>query len=103
MSSAMDLLTSVSDYDSKPYLGFSQLAHGNHEIVCFRFVKNNFYKTVPGKPGLKRTLLVELKDQVLFLPEYFAVKFDDDDDKVEALNSDGIKKFLYFGGNRPNK
>lgn len=47
---------------------------------------------------LKRILLVELKDEVLFLPQYFAEKFDDDDSKVDVLNNDGIKKFMYFGG-----
>lgn len=46
---------------------------------------------------------MELKDQVFFLPEYFAYKFNDDDKKVAELNQDGKKKFMYFGGARPNK
>lgn len=46
---------------------------------------------------------MELADQVLFLPEYFARKFEDDDDKIAELNSNGIKKYMYFGGKRQNR
>lgn len=54
-----------------------------------------------AKNKLKRVLLVELRDEVLFLPEYFAIPFNDDDAKIDELNNDGIKKYLYFGGKRP--
>lgn len=55
--------------------------------------------------SLARILLVELKDQVLFLPEYFAYNFQggDADDKILAMNNDGVTKYLYFGGEGPNK
>lgn len=102
----MDLLTSASrpkpkntEYEEgKPYYGFSKLSKGHHEVYKFRLVKNKMYKANAEKPMLKRILLVELKDEVLFLPQYFAEKFDDDDSKVDVLNNDGIKKFMYFGG-----
>lgn len=104
MSSAFDLLKSFGD--SKPYNGFTKLKIGNYEILNFRLVNNKMYKE--KKEGeennfLKRILMVELKDQVLFLPQYFARQFDDDDKKVAELNNDGVKKFLFFGGARPNR
>lgn len=101
--SAMDLLSGPVDTESKPYFGFSRLAIGYHEIIKFRFVMNKMYRADAEKPGLKRTILVELADQVLFLPEYFARKFEDDDDKITELNSDGIKKYMFFGGKRQNR
>lgn len=55
----------------KPYKGFSQLAIGNHEISRFKLVKNKMYNS-SNPASLPRIILVELKDQVLFLPEYFA-------------------------------
>lgn len=102
MSSAFKILSSIGS-TSKPYHGFSKLNHGYYEIEKFRFVKNKLYKPNVENPRLKRVLLVELKEEVLFLPEYFAANFNDDDAKVEELNTDGIKKYLYFGGKRPNK
>lgn len=105
MSSAFDLLKSIGD--GKPYNGFAKLKIGNYEILNFRLVNNKMYKE--KKEGeeknniLKRILMVELKDQVLFLPQYFARQFNDDDEKIDELNNDGIKKFLFFGGARPNR
>lgn len=99
--SALNLLRSCG-YQSKPYIGFAKLSHGNHEIKRFRFVTNKLYNPESVK-SLKPILLVELADQVLFLPEYFAVNLNNDDKKVYELNSDGVKKFLYFGGARPNR
>lgn len=103
MSSALDLLSSIGG-SSKEYNGFSKLDTGYHEIELFRLVKNKMYNENNEdhvKNRLKRVLLVELKDEILFLPEYFAVGLNDDDAKVEELNNDGIKKYLYFGGKRP--
>lgn len=96
----MDLLLSAKpkSEERKPYYGFKQLREGHYEVVKFRLVKNKMYKANAEKPMLKRILLVELKDQVLFLPQYFAEKFNDDDSKVDELNNDGVKKFMYFGG-----
>lgn len=99
MSSALNLLRSFGT-DSKPYIGFTRLPHGYHEIERFRLVPNKMYNK-KKENSLEEVLLVELKDQVLFLPSYFAVSFQDNHERVEELNSDGIKKFLFFGGKRP--
>lgn len=100
MSSAFQLISSIGGA-SKPYHGFANLNVGYYEIEKFRLVKNKLYNPNVENPRLKRVLLVELKEEVLFLPEYFAVNFNDDDAKVEELNNDGIKKYLYFNGKRP--
>lgn len=99
--SALSILKSRGFKDSKPYRGFASLAIGNYPITKFRWVKNKNYNE-KREGSLKRVLLVELEDQVLFLPEYFARGFDDDDKKVKELNTDGVKKFLHFGGKRSN-
>lgn len=101
MSSAFNLISSIGS-SSKSYNGFANLLPGYYEIERFRFVKNKLYKPNVEKPRLKRVLLVELKEEVLFLPEYFAADFNDDDAKVQELNDDGIKKYLYFNGKRPH-
>lgn len=62
---------------AKPYKGFAKLAIGNYEIEKFRLVKNKFAANDPTAP--KKTVLVELADQVLFLPAYFSTNFNDDD------------------------
>lgn len=81
---------------SKPYYGFGKLSIGYYEIESFRLVRNKF-----KNDGLRgKTILVELKNQVIFLPEYFMEEFSEDD--VLELNRDGQKKFLYFGGRREN-
>lgn len=103
MSSAFSLLSGFNS--SKPYSGFKNLAIGYYEIESFRFVKNKMYNENNEEhvaKKLKRVLLVELKEEVLFLPEYFAVPFNDDDSKIDELNNDGVKKYLYFGGQRPS-
>lgn len=52
-------------------------------------------------PQLKRVVLVELKEEVLFLPEHFAINFQKENEKLlDSLNQDGVKKYLYFGGKR---
>lgn len=100
MSSAFGLLSSIGA-TSKPYYGFRNLDHGYYKIEKFRFVKNKLFNPNEEKLKLKRILLVELKAEVLFLPEYFAVNLNDDDAKIDELNNDGISKYLYFGGQRP--
>lgn len=78
---------------NKPYLGFAKLANGFHKIFSFSLTKNKF-----GKKG-EKSILVELDDQVLFLPKHFNSKIDGED--VKELNEDiGKNKniYLYFGG-----
>lgn len=101
MSSAMDILIGATE--SKPYYGFSNLKIGHHEVVKFRLVRNKQYKSDAEKPSSPQTLLVELVDQVLFLPEYFLRQFGDNAEKVDELNNDGVRKFMFFGGRRENR
>lgn len=113
MSSALNLLRSYGQTepkptnnkpDLKPYIGFSKLKQGHYKIEKFRLVANKCYNEKVEK-SMKRVLLIELKDQVLFLPGYFAEKFqgENDDQKVNLLNEDGVKKYIFFGGKRANK
>lgn len=80
---------------NKPYHGFAKLAIGYHEIRCFRSVKNKF-----GKKGTSgKSILVELADQILFLPQYFWQKLNEND--LQELNTsieEGEYIYLYFGG-----
>lgn len=99
-TSAFTILQKVGH--SKPYLGFKKLRIGNHEIERFKVVNNKQYHE--GAPeSSKKALMVELEDQVLFLPQYFFEQLQYDEQKVEELNNDGIRKYLYFGGERDNK
>lgn len=86
--------------EPKPYYGFTNLEIGNYEIFDFKFVKNRFAVNDPNVPP--RIVLVELADQVLFLPTYITIKFDDDDTLLEAINNDGIRRFLCFKGKGPS-
>lgn len=88
-----------NQFEQKPYKGFKNLAVGNYEIKRFRLVKNKFLKE---EDSPKRVLLVELEDQILYLPAYFAVNFEDDDRKVDAVNKDGVRRFLCFKGANAN-
>lgn len=83
---------------SKPYNGFTKLAKGYHQIVQFKSVKNKFGK----KSEYKKSIIVELEDQVLFLPGYFWQKINEDD--IAALNiaiSECQMMYLFFGGKQP--
>lgn len=80
--------------ENKPYYGFTKLSIGFHRIALFRVVKNKFEK----KEDVK-SILVELEDQVIFLPQYFREKISDSD--VCELNSCINKNkdiYLHFGG-----
>lgn len=78
---------------NKAYLGFTKLSIGYHKIISFRSTKNKF-----GKKG-EKSILVELDDQVLFLPQHFNMKINEDD--IRELNSSIEKNnsvYLHFGG-----
>lgn len=100
MSGALQLLKNAGA-GHKPYKGFSQLAVGNHQIFSFKLVPNKLYSK--DKKTTKKTLIVELNEEIIFLPDYFAASINEDERKVNELNTDGIRKYLYFGGARPNK
>lgn len=82
---------------SKPYHGFAQLTIGYHEIVRFRLVKNKFVKK-DASESEKKSILLELNDEIVFLPQYFKEILTDDD--IISLNSGGENMYLYFGGRR---
>lgn len=80
----------------KPYRGFTKLPVGNHQILRFRTVKNKFGKKVGST---SKSILIELEDQVLFLPQYFWQKINEKDmDDLNALIESGEEIHLYFGG-----
>lgn len=69
------------------------LPNGFHKIFSFSLTKNKF-----GKKG-EKSILIELDDQVLFLPQHFNSKIDEED--IKELNVDIGKKeniYLHFGG-----
>lgn len=81
---------------SKVYLGFAKLSLGYHQILAFRTVKNKFGKKSDGSA---KSILIELEDQVLFLPQHFSQKLNDND--LSELNSSIEKNecvYVYFGG-----
>lgn len=81
---------------NKPYHGFNKLPIGYHEICCFRAVKNKFGKKGEGS---SKTILVELDDQVVFLPQYFWQKINEKDiSDLNELIVTGEHIYLFFGG-----
>lgn len=81
---------------NKPYLGFARRAPGYYSIISFRSVKNKFGKK---SDSTSRSVLIELEDQVLFLPQHFSQRIADDD--IRELNTTIEKKdgvYIYFGG-----
>lgn len=86
--------------DTKPYHGFKTLEIGYHKVFGFRFVKNKYEKKDENGEHSK-TILVELKDQIVFLPRYFMDYLKEKD--IAELNSNCIDDenvFLYFGGQK---
>lgn len=82
----------------KPYNGFAKLTNGYRSIEKFRAVKNRFgKKSEDGDPG--QTILVELKDQVVFLPQYWCEKISPSDmEEMNKMIQDKQEVYLYFGG-----
>lgn len=93
----MDVLQKLEKIQpNKPYKGFKQLNIGYHLVESFRIVKNKFFKKGEGS---KKSILVELKEEVLFLPQYFLQRLSEDD--IRNLNEhidEGENIYLYFGG-----
>lgn len=81
---------------NKPYLGFNKLSIGYHQICCFRSVKNKFGKKGEGSA---KSILLELDDQVVFLPQYFWQKINEKDMcDLNTLIETGENIYLHFGG-----
>lgn len=93
----MDVLKRLQEVKpNKPYNGFAKLCMGFHLITNFRFVKNKFGKKSDGS---NKSILVELKDEVLFLPQYFCQNLSTED--IQELNSSiesNKNVYLYFEG-----
>lgn len=89
----MNALKKLSEISCKPYLGFKKLKEGFHEIQQFRTVKTKFVKKG------EKSILVELKEQVLFLPQYFRSTLTDEDlQELNARIENKEKVYLFFGG-----
>lgn len=93
----MDILKKLqAARPNKPYRGFGKLSNGYHEIKDFRIVKNKFAKKNDTNT---KSILIELSDEVLFLPHHFAKLLNED--AVQQLNSTinkGEPVYIYFGG-----
>lgn len=93
----MDILKKLQNVKpNKPYRGFARLALGYHAIECFRIVKNKFGKK---NDVSAKSILIELVDEVLFLPQHFTKILNED--AVQQLNSTidkGESVYIYFGG-----
>lgn len=86
---------------NKPYHGFAKLNKGCHQIVNFKVVKNKFGKKADGS---NMSIMVELKDEVMFLPQYFRQKLTDEDLKELNESIEAKEKiYLYFGGQNEDK
>lgn len=88
MNALEKLSESISD---KPYNGFPKLPLGYHKIVLFRETN--------GRYG--RSVIAELKNEVIFLPQYLSQKLDEDD--IDELNSSDENLYLFFGGGKKKK
>lgn len=83
---------------SKPYFGFSKLNVGYHKISSFKLVKNKFDKDESKSEAEKKCIMLELEDEVVFLPQYFTKTICEDD--IYELNTAAEPQYLYFGGPR---
>lgn len=92
----MSALKKLQMIGSKPYLGYVKLSIGFHEIISFRLVKNKFAPA--GDHENKKSILVELKEEIVFLPQYFKDCLGEED--INDLNSANETQYLYFGGKR---
>lgn len=83
---------------NKPYFGFGKLAIGNHKIEGFKVVKNKYAKK--NKVDNNSTsIMVELYEEILYLPPYFRTKLSDADvDDLNKCISENENVYLHFGG-----
>lgn len=75
----------------KPYHGLPNLTPGYHEVYAFR--------ESTGRYG--RGIIVELKNEIIFLPQFMVEKLDQED--VRELNDSNERLFLFFGGRHAAK
>lgn len=94
----MNVLKKLSSVQqaNKPYIGFGKLRKGYHQILSFRSVKNKFAKK--GETSTK-SVLIEIEDQVLFLPQNFGNSLNEKDiGDLNVLIQSGELLHLFFGG-----
>lgn len=93
----MDILKKLENIKpNKPYRGFAKLSVGYHEILLFRIVKNKYGKK---NDVSAKTILIELADEVLFLPQHFLKFFNEDGiERLNAAIENGEPVYVYFGG-----
>lgn len=86
---------------NKPYRGFARLPLGYHQIDFLRFGKSK-YGANGEESDSGRTIIAELKREIVFLPQYFANNLNESD--IEELNTciKGEGLFLFFGGRGRN-
>lgn len=96
-NSKMNALKKLKEIQpSKPYHGFAKLNVGFYQIHSFKIVKNKFGKKAEGSGN---SILVELNDEVLFLPQYFLHKLSAEDiTELNTLIDNGQPLYLFFGG-----
>lgn len=96
-SSRMNILKKLEDSSAnKPYNGFAKLHPDFYRILSFRCVKNKFGVKTDGS---NRSVIVELEDEILFLPQHFCQKLTNED--IYELNScieSDENFYLFFGG-----
>lgn len=73
--------------------GICHLAMGYHEIFGFRVVKNKFDEDNPDETKSKK-IIVELQNEIVFLPQYFLQHFNKQD--IEALDFCGAENMYLF-------
>lgn len=78
---------------NKPYYGFTKLPVGYHKIVDLRVVKSKFGKKNNDNEAAT-SILAELENEVLFLPQYFNKLNTADIDELNLLGD----LYIYFGG-----
>lgn len=88
MNALKKLSENISD---KPYHGFTKLQHGYHKIIKFR--------ESHGKYG--RSVIVELKKEIIFLPQYLVEQLNEED--IAELNACDENLYLFFGGCKKKK
>lgn len=92
MSDTMDVLKKLNSTENeKPYYGLPKLQPGYHEVFSFR--------ESHGQYG--RGVIAELKNQIIFLPQYMVEKINQED--IRQLNDAIDRLFIFFGGRHPTK
>lgn len=95
-----ELLVEINKFQEscKPYIGFDKLNIGYYKIEKFRLVNNQYFDCRKPDSGPEKTLLVELEDQVLFMPSAISKLFAGKEEKIDELNKSDRQLFLFYGG-----